>query len=419
MKFLLYVTMVFFSCQGIGQEIARFTVLAGETDRLDCPVGIVLDQINYNEDKGPLSVFEVADDGEIPVSSQLESGHVSRLWIILSGETPRGTSRSFILRQTVESEEDAPVKLHKRHGQLRISSQERPVLDYQFETMFPPEGINPLFKRSGFIHPLRSPEGQILSRVQPPDHYHHYGIWGPWTKTHIKGREVDFWNLLKGQGTVQFGGFVSEVEGQVYSGFKALQEHIDFGAFGPDQLAMMEVLDVRVWNPGNGDVWLIDYTTTLNTPLDSGIMLDAYRYGGGIGFRATEDWHKDNSTVLTSENKDRLSADGTKARWCLVEGESLSETGRSGILFMGHPANRDFPEPMRVWPVDANGGRGDVYFEFCPIRHKDWMLEKGRDYTLKYRLLVFDGAVSFEKAELYWNGFAFPPTVEILSTENL
>ena len=224
---------------------------------------------------------------------------------------------------------------------------------------------------------------------------------------------MDFWNLLKGDGTVQFSGFLSEVEGPVFSGFKSLQEHIDFGVRGADQVAINEVLDVRTWNIGNGDVWLIDYTTTLNTPLDSGIMLDAYRYGGGIGYRATELWHKENSSVLTSENKDRLSADGTKARWCMVEGESTSEKGRSGILFMGHTSNRDFPEPMRVWPVDANGGRGDVYFEFCPIRHNDWMLEKGRDYSLKYRLLVFDGSISFEEAEVYWQGFANPPRVEI------
>jgi len=67
---------------------------------------------------------------------------------------------------------------------------------------------------------------------------------------------------------------------------------------------------------------------------------------------------------------------------------------------------------MRVWPVDANGGRGDVYFEFCPIRHNDWMLEKGRDYSLKYRLLVFDGSITAEKAEIYWQGFANPPRIE-------
>lgn len=417
MKAIFFINLCIISLHAFSQDVAKFNVFAGETDRLDCPVSVNLDQINYNEDQGLLLLVELAGGQEVAVPCQLEMGHSARLWFILSGETPGGTSREFVLRQQEELNNPAPVQLEKRQGQLRLSKMERPILDYQFKTIYPPEGVNPLFKRSGFIHPLWSPDGQILSRIQPPDHYHHYGIWGPWTKTHIKGREVDFWNLMKGDGTVQFSGFLSEVEGPVFSGFKSLQEHIDFGARGADQVAINEVLDVRSWNIGNGDVWLIDYTTTLNTPLDSGIMLDAYRYGGGIGYRATELWHKENSSVLTSENKDRLSADGTKAKWCMVEGESTSEKGRSGILFMGHTSNRDFPEPMRVWPVDANGGRGDLYFEFCPIRHYDWMLEKGRDYSLKYRLLVFDGSISFEEAEVYWQDFANPPRVEIWGSD--
>ena len=417
MKSLYYLPLIFISLQVYTQDVARFTVFSGNTDRMECPVSVNLDQLNYNEDQGSLVLVEVVGEEEMQVPCQLESGHSARLWFILAGETPGGTNREFILRLQDADSNPVKVELLKRQGQLRLSKSDHPILDYQFKTVYPPEGINNLFRRSGFIHPLWSPDGQVLSRIQPPDHYHHYGIWGPWTKTHIRGREVDFWNLAKGQGTVQFSGFLSEVEGPVFSGFKALQEHIDFGSRGADKVAMNEVLDVRTWNIGNGDVWLIDYTTTLNTPLDSGIMLDAYRYGGGIGYRATELWHKDNSTVLTSGNKDRLSADGTKAKWCLVEGESASEEGRSGILFMGHTSNRDFPEPMRVWPVDANGGRGDVYFEFCPIRHNDWMLEKGEVYSLKYRLLIFDGAVSYEKAEKYWQGFAHPPRVEILSSD--
>lgn len=380
-------------------------------------MGISLDQLNYNQDGGTLSLLEISGDKEIPVPCQLDPGHTAKLWFILPGKTPKGSRRSFILKQSDLPVETGLMHVLERHGQLRLFSQEKAILDYQFATMYPPEGINPLYKRSGFIHPLRTPGGQILSRVQPPDHFHHYGIWGPWTKTHIGGREVDFWNLLKGQGTVRFNGFLSLLEGPVFGGFKALQEHIDFGATGPDQVAIREVLDVRVWNTASPDVFLIDYTTTLNTPLDSGILLDAYRYGGGIGFRATEHWHKDNSSVLTSENKDRLSADGTKARWCIIEGESDSRDGRSGILFMGHPSNREYPEPMRVWPMDANGGRGDVYFEFCPIRHTDWRLERGKDYSLKYRLLVFDGSVSAGEAERYWQAFANPPRVELRKPE--
>jgi hypothetical protein len=142
-------------------------------------------------------------------------------------------------------------------------------------------------------------------------------------------------------------------------------------------------------------------------------MLDAYRYGGGIGWRATEKWHKDNCTVLTSENKTRKDADGSFARWCMVEGESEVAEGRSGILFLSHPSNRMHPEPMRIWPLDANGGRGDMYFEFVPIRHNDWKLEPKQNYTLKYRMIIFDGKMDAERAEKYWNSFASNPKIRL------
>ncbi len=418
MRFLSLIPLLLLNLSLSGQPVATITVHAGASDRADCPVGIPLSTIDYNEDQGPLVLKEIRNDGTVPVPCQMEYGHSATLWFILGGMTPAGSSRQYIIERGDAAPPEGPVSLEEKHGLLQMEKEGRPVLGYQFRTVWPPEGISPLFKRSGFIHPLWSPGGEVLTRIQPPDHYHHYGIWGPWTKTHINGREVDFWNLNKGEGTVRFSGFISRQEGPVYSGFRALQEHVDFGAPGEDRLAISEVLDVRVWNTGNEQVWLIDYTTTLNTPLDSGIILDAYRYGGGIGFRATERWHRDNSTVLTSEQNDRLTADGTKARWCMVEGESGSGAGRSGILFMGHPSNREFPEPMRVWPVDANGGRGDLYFEFCPIRHNPWVLEKGKDYALKYRLLVFDGSLSEEAPEQYWRAFGEPPQVEINARES-
>ncbi|MGC9354899.1 MAG: PmoA family protein [Mariniphaga sp.] len=412
MKNILFILFILISPVLFAQELAKFTVKIDE-ERIDAPVSVALDGLNYNTDKGSLSLYEITDGGEKPVPSQLEPGHSAKLWFILEGVSTKSSTRNFILKTEVETEKpESKVEVVKKHKDLSLMVNEKPVLNYRFETTFPPEGINPLYKRSGFIHPLWSPGGEVLSRIQPPDHYHHYGIWGPWTLTHIDDREVDFWNLAKGQGTVKFASFLSEMEGAVFSGFKALQQHIDFGAQGPDQVAMNEILDVRVWNVSE-KVWVIDYTTTLNSPLPSGIMLDAYRYGGGIGFRATEKWHKDNCTVLTSDGKTRVDADGSFAKWCIVEGESDVSEGRSGILFLSHPANRMHPEPMRVWPLDANGGRGDMYFEFVPIRHEDWKLESLQDYTLKYRMIVFDGEMDAATAEKYWNSFAKMPQIEI------
>lgn len=412
LKIFLLLTAMIAAISVNAQDLLKFEMLAGNVDRTDCPVSLSIDQLDYNTDSLKLALFEISGKTEVAVPSQIETGSGAKLWFILNGTTPKNTKRTFVIRKDlVEQPSISRITSERKDGALTLLSNGKPILSYQIETVNPPKGVSPLFKRSAFIHPLYSPEGEMLTRIQAPDHYHHYGLWNPWTLTFIGKREVDFWNLYKGEGTVRFAGMISQVEGPVFTGFRSLQEHIDFGAKGGDAVAMNELFDVRVWNIANKK-YLFDYMSTLNTPLDSGILLAAYRYGGGIGYRATEKWNKNNSTVLTSEGRDRKTADGSNARWCIIEGESATPEGRSGILFLSYPANRMHPEPMRVWPEDQNG-RGDVYFEFCPIRHKDWKLEKGNDYTLKYRLVVFDGKMSAEEAENYWQAFANPPRIVI------
>lgn len=412
----LYLLIILFIFQPIfSQEIAYFTLKLDES-YLNTPVSITLDNTDkYSFTDKKIVLYEISNNKEVYVPSQVESGSRPILWFIPDNVSGGKTDRNFVIKliETDQSvKEQDQFQISKSGGNLTLYKDSSPILSYRYRTMYPPEGVDPLFERSGFIHPLYSPGGEVLTRVQAPDHYHHYGIWGPWTLTHIDDREVDFWNLAKGQGTVKFNSFLSEVSGDVYSGFKVLQQHIDFGNKGEDQIAINEVLEVRVWNVDE-NVWIVDYTTTFNSPLKNGIVFDAYRYGGGIGFRATEKWEKNNSSVLTSEGKTRIDADGSRARWCIVEGETDVDDKRSGILFMSHPFNQQHPEPMRVWPMDANGGRGDLYFEFVPIRHDPWIINPHQDYTLSYRMVVFDGELNKDTAEAYWNSFANSPKIEI------
>jgi hypothetical protein len=278
------------------------------------------------------------------------------------------------------------------------------VLTYVHTETLPPAGVDELYKRSAYIHPLYSPGGERLTRIQAPDHWHHYGIWNPWTRTHFGDHQVDFWNLAEGQGTVRFAEYLDTYSGRDGTGFRVRQEHIYFEEDGSEGVAMNEVWKVTVRDL-SGQAYQVDLQTTLSTPLETGITLEAYRYGGGLGYRGTEKWDPSNATVLTSEGKTWADADATHARWVIVEGESSVEEGRSGILFMSHPGNQAHPEPMRMWPPDMNNGKENVFFEFCPIRHREWVLEPGREYTLKYRMVVFDGALSPETAEQYWNTF--------------
>ncbi|MGB5437714.1 MAG: PmoA family protein [Maribacter sp.] len=299
----------------------------------------------------------------------------------------------------------------QKNGNLQMGIRGKPVLEYRYGMHYPPSGVDSIFRKSGYIHPLLTPKGDTLTRINPPDHFHHYGIWGPWTHTRIDTTRVDFWNLGDGQGTVLFKEFVDTTSGPVFSAFSAVQEHIDFKTEKEPQVALNENLKVTLWNLDQPDRYMFDYTTTFNSPLKNGILFEAYRYGGGIGMRFNERWKKDNCTVMTSEGESRIDADGTNARWVIISGESRTGKGTNGILFMSHPNNRMHPEPMRIWPEDANGGRGDMFFEFCPIRNVEWPIESNKDYGLTYRMVVFEGSISAEEAEDYWQGFANPPEV--------
>lgn len=397
------------------QELLTFQVDAGAYDREDCPVSFQISRSELNINKQEIQIIEYFSNSDKLVASQFNKNN-NQLWFILDGFTPKHTNRNFAIVKKNKKNKTPQVEIHKKDGGLLLSYKNDPILNYQYKIVEPPKGVDEKYKKSGFIHPVWSPLGEVLTRIQPPDHYHHYGIWGPWTRTHIGERQVDFWNLAEGQGTVLFKEFLNETEGDVFSGFTALQEHIDFGANTENKVAINEELEIKIYNLKSSKRYrMVDYTTTITSPLASGILFDAYRYGGGIGFRATEKWHKDNSRVLTSENKDRLSADGSSAKWAIIEGGSKTKEGTSGILFMGLPTNREFPEPMRVWPMDANEGRGDMFFEFCPIRHKEWQIESQKEYSLNYRMIIFDGNLTAEEAELYWQGFANPPKIIIKS----
>jgi len=410
--FSLFIGLVLCLHDVIAGELQRFRVSPANGDGVSTvPVMLCLDGLNT--DSFRIGLFEVTKAGEKEIPSQVEWGPLPVLWFLFDNS---GDAKSYVIRKLPQTKgTKGNLTLNKDEQSVTILDAMNPVLSYHHAECYPPEGVDPKFKRSGFIHPLWSPGGTILTRIQPPDHYHHYGIWNPWTKTTIDGREIDFWNLYKGQGTVKFAGYLDAVAGPVFAGFRVHHEHVYMDERGREKLAMNEVWDVRVWKIPGKNVSVVDLTSTLNTPLPGGIMLEAYRYGGGIGFRATEKWTSNNSTVLTSENKTRKEADGTNARWCLTEGESSVSEGRSGILFLSHPANRMHPEPMRVWPVDANGGRGALFFEFCPIRHTGWKLEPLENYTLKYRMIVFDGKMRADEAEEYWKCYSYLPAVEIIN----
>lgn len=394
---------------GYAQKIAMLEVeLNNANSELEIPVQTDLNAITFLSDTA-LSLIEVQGDKRSSVPFQIEDGEQRTLyWLIHPNENRHGRLVYELIKAKPEKRQNnAQVKA--TDGLLTISAGDRKLLGYQYGPVYPPAGVDSAYQRSGFIHPLWSPHGQVLTQIQPADHYHHYGIWNPWTHTVFEADTVDFWNLAKRLGTVKFAKFVSVSDGPVFGEYQALHEHVVFKKDGKEKVALNELQSVRVYQPDNENYYIADITIEMNCAGTSPVLLLEYRYGG-LGWRATEQWHKDNSEVLTSEGKTRKNADGTRARWCIVQGEI--DNDYAGVAMMSYPTNYNHPEPLRIWPENQNG-RGDVFANFSPTKNMDWLLEPGRRYVLKYRLVVFNGRFTKEQAENAWQNYAASPQVSV------
>ncbi len=386
--------------------------LSGVEGRISVPIRIQL-KSGIIPQGSEYQLFEMIEGENILVSSQIRYGEFDELsWVM----EPNGDSvRVFELfvgainllpiqskSKMTASINDTTIVLSKNH---------HPILHYRHALLPPPPGQGDKWARSGFIHPLYSPVGEVLTWAQPPDHFHHMGLWNPWTRVTWKGNHTDFWNLGDEQGTVRFKNIVGVESGEVYSEFRVVQDHVAFIKTQDfrEVVVMTEEWIVRVWDVSDG--YFLDFTSVLTNVTDDTVSLDAYRYGGGLGYRATEKWNNTNSQVLTSEGKTWENGDATRAKWCRVSGDLNGL--ETGLLFLSDPGNYDFPQPMRIWPQNSNGGIGHQYFEFTPIREKAWILEAGKSYSQRYRIWVNEGSLSTAVADLAWQNYAHKPSIKI------
>ncbi len=360
-----------------------------------------------------ICLYELVNGKKIPVPCQSEiSKGINTISWILSGVTRPRVQRTFIAEEGRGQVPDTPMQLTDKNGEICLLSGATPLLQYNYKTLDPPAGVDTIFRRSGYIHPVWSPAGNVLTNLQPEDHHHHYGIWNPWANLEYEGASYDLWNLIKRQGTVKFKQVLDKYQGPVFSGFSALHGHVIFRDQSEKEV-MDEVCEVKAWkntDPADSSFcW--DFRSTLQPVTALPVILKLYRYGG-LTLRGTGDWTKDNCVIFSSEGRVRSEIDETRARWIYVTGECPK--GKAGMLMMTSPGNRNYPEPLRIWDEKQNGGRGDVFINFSPNKNMEWTLKPGQKYELNYRIIVYDGEMNPEKAEQLWRDFAYPVEVEIL-----
>jgi Methane oxygenase PmoA len=268
-----------------------------------------------------------------------------------------------------------------------------------------PAGVDPIYLRGGYIHPLYTPAGVLVSGDYPVDHYHHHGIWSAWTSTDVNGHDVDFWNMAAGLGKVDFSRLDATWQGPVHAGFEATLEHTDLVP-AVDVTALEERWRVTAYKTHAGDApyFLFELVSTQKLVGNSPLNLHEYTYGG-FALRGHEAWRDTTQvTFLTSEGADRIAADNRAGRWVSIGGNVGGRT--VGAAMLGHSSNFRAPQKLRVHPTDP-------YLAFSPVKDGAFSLQPGVPYASRFRFVTFDGPSSPELLDRLWDDFATPPEARL------
>ncbi len=307
-------------------------------------------------------------------------------------------SATFILPMIAA--QAAPEVSARREGtQLVLRAGESEILRYQAEPgEFPREGIKEEFRRGGYLHPIRTPLGRVVTDDFPADHLHHHGVWMPWTKTEFEGRKPDFWNMGAGKGRVEFVALDQPWEAAGSAGFTARHQFVDLVA-KPAKVALNETWEVAVSVAADGVPRnVIDFTSTQTCATAAPLTLPKYHYGG-FGFRGNGAWNgPDACRMLTSEGEtDRKKVNESRAKWCWIGGAVNGEA--AGVTILCHPENFRFPQPIRMHP-------NEPFFCFAPQQLGEMSIVPGKAYVSRYRIVVTDGEPTAEQAEGWWKEWA-------------
>ncbi len=368
----------------------RLKVEAGELDRKDSIVWVEMPKVT-----GDRFVLKGEDGATVPFDRS-----VSGFGIFVEPELAKGKTKTYKLVPVPASE--SVMKVENDGQALKISSEGKPVFQYQMELGPVPDGVQPYFAHGAHLHPIYTPGGKIVTGNHPPDHRWHRGIWMAWTDTDYEGRHPDFWNMGKEKdgsltGEVRFGKLLGSWEGSVQAGFVSRHDFIDHTS-GQEKKVLEDMWTVRAFHIPKMNV--IDFASLQRIAAGApALKLPKYHYGG-LGVRGNAAWDPvDQVTMLTSEGLDRLKGDNSKGKWVYLRGEV--EGAQATLVVLIHPANFRFPQPLRLNPKNP---------QLCvaPSQDGEWEISPGKPYESQYRFLIIDGVPEAAVIDKAWRDYALP-----------
>jgi hypothetical protein len=270
------------------------------------------------------------------------------------------------------------------------------ILRYHKKESAVPEGVSEVYRRSGYIHPVMTPDGREVTGDFAVDHPHQHGLFCAWTRGNYAGKKIDFWNQKKEEGRVAHKRVLATHSGEKYVSFTVQLSHFDQREGGGEILH--EIWTVKV-HEVTGDHFIFDIESRQSLVGDQAFKLEKYHYGG-MALRGNGDWlGKDGCRFLTNLGGSRVAANHTAPDWVAMSGEL---DGRPAtVAVMGHPKNFRAPQRVRIHPEKP-------YFCFAPMVDGEFSIKRGEDYVSRYRYLVSGDAPDKKWIESQWKEYAKP-----------
>jgi hypothetical protein len=248
-------------------------------------------------------------------------------------------------------------------------------------------------RRKPHLHPVATPSGHVLTRVEPPDHPWQRGIW--FVVKFVDGD--NFWEEgdPKGWGVQRHTAPPEVTPTSVTGDLVWIRPDRETVAVNEHRRLDHVVLD--------DDAYAIDWAVTLRVPVDAVLDRSPYMgvWGGysGLAFRGRDDWSDTRLLLDDGVTRDRVAPH--RSRWC-----DLSSVA-GGVAILDHPANPSHPVPFyattRAGDGYGEGWANTVYPAF--LWDGPLPLGAGDELRFRYRVVVHDGAWDADRADAAWQDF--------------
>ncbi len=282
------------------------------------------------------------------------------------------------------------------------------LFGFNFGVIQPPRpGIDPKIARSGYIDPIRTRAGAVVSESFPrlvANHEHQYALWSAWTATAFEGRTVNFWDPKGGTSQVRCEGISNSWEGPAAAGFTAVNVFYD-RTVSPEKPALRETWSVVAYGmPDELDYNLFDISLNQVCASSSPVTVKKNAYGG-FAMRGPDAFFGAATRFMVATGEtDRLKSNHTGQRWVYMG--SVVNGKPAGLAILSHPTNFRAPEKVRIHNEMP-------YFVFSPAIDGDWRITPTEPFNAHYRIVVLDGEPDRARLDRLWNAFASTAPVAV------